>query len=71
MKNYDDQLQDIFNRLVPAFEQLKENNDSCTSDLISNLIGIKCSNKSSIHDILGSISFEGVISDFFVLFYQE
>lgn len=46
---------------------MRENIDSCTSDFISNLIGINCSKKSSIHNILDSISFEGVTSDFFNL----
>ncbi|HDR7223713.1 TPA: hypothetical protein QCX01_002918 [Bacillus toyonensis] len=67
MKNYNDQLQDIYDKLIPAFEHLKENRDTCTSDLISNLIGIDCSQKNSIPDILNSICFKGVIFDFFNL----
>ncbi|UYZ22037.1 hypothetical protein [Mesobacillus jeotgali] len=71
MKNFNDQLQEIIDRLNPAFQHLQENEKTCTSDLISNLLGINCKRTNSVQDIINSIYFEGVTFDFFNLILSK
>ena len=67
MKNYNEQLQEVLDRIDHAYQYLKENSGTCTSDLITDLLGIKCNKKNSVQDIIDSLYFEGVTFEFFKL----
>jgi hypothetical protein len=71
MDTYNKQIEELLKEITQAVNTFIENKNNCTSEFISNLFGINCTTKSSVQEILGSMTFNGLISEFFNLILSK